>query len=51
MGKIYEDNSLSIGNTPLIKLNRISTGLSATILVKIEGAIRPIQSSAGLGRL
>ncbi len=37
MGKIYEDNSLSIGNTPLIKLNRISTGLSATILVKIEG--------------
>jgi cysteine synthase len=37
MGKIYEDNSLSIGNTPLIKLNRIAAGLPATILVKIEG--------------
>jgi cysteine synthase len=37
MGKIYEDNSLSIGNTPLIKLNRIAAGLTATILAKIEG--------------
>jgi cysteine synthase len=37
MGRIYEDNSLSIGNTPLIKLNRIAAGLPATILVKIEG--------------
>jgi cysteine synthase len=37
MGKIYEDNSLSIGNTPLIKLNRITAGLASTILAKIEG--------------
>jgi cysteine synthase len=37
MGKIYEDNSLSIGNTPLVKLNRIPAGLPATILAKIEG--------------
>jgi cysteine synthase len=37
MGKIYEDNSQSIGNTPLIKLNRIAAGLPATILGKIEG--------------
>ncbi len=37
MGKIYEDNSLSIGNSPLIKLNRIAAGLPATILGKIEG--------------
>jgi cysteine synthase len=37
MGKIFEDNSLSIGNTPLIKLNRIAAGLPATILAKIEG--------------
>jgi cysteine synthase A len=37
MGKIFEDNSLSIGNTPLIKLNRISAALPATILAKIEG--------------
>lgn len=35
MAKIYEDNSLSIGNTPLVKLNRVNEG--ATILAKIEG--------------
>jgi cysteine synthase len=37
MGKIYDDNSLSIGNTPLVKLNRIAAGSGATILAKIEG--------------
>ncbi|MFH0976724.1 MAG: cysteine synthase A [Spirochaetota bacterium] len=37
MTNIYDDNSLSIGNTPLIKINRIAAGLPATILVKIEG--------------
>lgn len=37
MAKIYDDNSLSIGNTPLVKLNRITAGLPATILAKIEG--------------
>jgi cysteine synthase A len=34
---IFDDNSLSIGNTPLIRLNRISQGLGATIVVKTEG--------------
>lgn len=33
MKHIYEDNSLSIGNTPLIKLNRVT---DATIYAKIE---------------
>ena len=37
MGRIYEDNSLSIGNTPLVRLNRITKGLGATIVCKIEG--------------
>ena len=37
MARIYNDNSLSIGNTPLIRLNRITAGLPATILAKIEG--------------
>ena len=36
MSKIYADNSQSIGNTPLIKLNRIAEGAKATILAKIE---------------
>jgi cysteine synthase A len=34
---IFEDNSRSIGNTPLVRLNRISQGLPATIVAKIEG--------------
>src|SRR5262245_63960413 len=33
----FDDNSLSIGRTPLIRINRISKGLKATILAKIEG--------------
>lgn len=37
MSRIHEDNSHSIGNTPLVRLNRISRGLNGTIAVKIEG--------------
>src|SRR5437868_3289342 len=37
MGRIYEDNSTSIGNTPLVRINRIAQGCGATILAKIEG--------------
>jgi cysteine synthase A len=33
----YEDNSHSIGRTPLIRLNRITEGAPATVLAKIEG--------------
>ena len=34
---IFQDNSLSIGRTPLVKLNRITEGAPVTILAKIEG--------------
>ena len=37
MNTIFNDNTLTIGNTPLVKLNRITDGAKATILAKIEG--------------
>ncbi|MBU3825714.1 MAG: cysteine synthase A [Candidatus Oceanisphaera merdipullorum] len=33
MSKIFEDNSLTIGNTPLVRLNRVSKG---RVLAKVE---------------
>jgi cysteine synthase A len=36
-GKYFEDNSLSIGRTPLIKLIHVTDGAKATVLAKIEG--------------
>jgi cysteine synthase A len=37
MKKIYDDNSQSIGNTPLVRLNHVIKGAKATVLAKIEG--------------
>ena len=34
---VFNDNSRSIGRTPLVKINRLTQGLSATVLAKIEG--------------
>jgi cysteine synthase A len=37
MPRWYQDNSQSIGRTPLVRLNRVGDGARATILAKIEG--------------
>jgi cysteine synthase A len=37
MSQWFDDNSLSIGRTPLIKLNRVTDGAPVTMLAKIEG--------------
>jgi cysteine synthase A len=34
---LFQDNSLSIGKTPLVKLTRVAEGARATILAKVEG--------------
>ncbi|OPX33895.1 MAG: cysteine synthase A, partial [Desulfobacteraceae bacterium 4484_190.2] len=36
MGEIFPDITKTTGSTPLVRLNRISKGLHAEILVKLE---------------
>ena len=36
MGKIYKDIVETVGHTPLVKLNRVTEGLEATVLLKCE---------------
>lgn len=43
MGKIFDDITKTVGNTPLVKLNRITQGLGATVLVKVE-SFNPLSS-------
>jgi len=37
MGRIFEDNAQTIGNTPLVRIHRIAMGFPAKIVAKIEG--------------
>ena len=48
MGRIFEDITKTIGNTPLVKLNRITEGLNAFVLVKIE-SFNPLSSVKSQG--
>lgn len=43
MKKIFSDITKTVGNTPLVKLNRIAAGLEATVAVKIE-SFNPLSS-------
>jgi cysteine synthase A len=43
MGRIYEDITRTVGNTPLVKLNRVTKGLDATVVAKVE-SFNPLSS-------
>jgi cysteine synthase A len=43
VGKVYEDITQTVGNTPLVRLNRVSAGLEAAILAKLE-SFNPLSS-------
>lgn len=43
MARIFSDITQTIGNTPLVRLNRLTDGLSATVLVKLE-SFNPLSS-------
>ncbi len=43
MARIYKDISKTVGNTPLVRLNRITEGTQATLLAKLE-SFNPLSS-------
>jgi cysteine synthase A len=43
MAKIYNDITQTIGNTPLVRLNRVTKGLGATVVAKLE-SFNPLSS-------
>jgi cysteine synthase len=43
MSRIFSDITKTVGNTPLVKLNHITEGIEATILVKLE-SFNPLSS-------
>ena len=49
MSNWFKDNSLSIGRTPLVRLNRIVDGARATVLGKIEGRNRSYSVKCRIG--
>ena len=34
---VFTDNTFSIGNTPLVRINKLARGATATVIVKVEG--------------
>ncbi|MFQ6101311.1 MAG: cysteine synthase A [Anaerolineae bacterium] len=43
MTKVYDDITRTVGDTPLVRLNRVTEGLQATVLAKLE-SFNPLSS-------
>ena len=43
MARIYSDITKTVGNTPLVRLNRVTEGVQATVLAKLE-SFNPLSS-------
>ncbi len=43
MARIFEDITKTVGNTPLVRLNRLATGAGATVVAKVE-SFNPLSS-------
>jgi cysteine synthase A len=43
VAKIYEDITETVGNTPLVRLNKVTAGLHATVVAKVE-SFNPLSS-------
>ncbi len=43
MGRLFADITKTIGNTPMVRLNRVTQGLNATVIAKIE-SFNPMSS-------
>jgi cysteine synthase len=43
MSRIYDDITKTVGNTPLVRINKLSKGINATILAKLE-SFNPLSS-------
>ena len=43
MAKIYDNITATVGNTPLVRLNRITRGAGATVVAKVE-SFNPMSS-------
>ncbi|MEZ4465476.1 MAG: pyridoxal-phosphate dependent enzyme [bacterium] len=53
MGRIYDDITLTIGRTPLVRLNRVTAEVKATVLAKLEffNPLSSVKDPAGLAMI
>ena len=43
MARIFDDITKTVGNTPLVRINRLTKGLNATVIAKLE-SFNPLSS-------